>query len=332
MSRPLRTTPLFTPPKVRRLKPLLAVLASGCAVAIVFFTVQFYTNRALPNTWLAGRDVSHSTKQQLYDAAMQQFKKAEFRFKSNSKEVIATPGELGVTLDIDTTVTRALHLRRNALQLLQMWQPAETPLVLAYDKAKMRAFLAHTFGAEFAEPVNARLHYNESLQEFQIIEGETGAGFAMPELEAVIESQAREPRAVTLHAHSQIEPERSALTVGTDGDTANRLLKLRLAFLYHQKVMYVAEPSDIASWLQFAPGNQPGKLKIDYDKLKIKAFLQHAVTASLNKFYGPDGSLVEPDQQPAQALQLTAVDDLVHNITEALTRQSDLEKELKVVS
>ncbi len=333
--RPLRTKPTFTPPIKRSLKAWLKPLILVGALGIVVFLGLFYQTHVLPNVSLASVGVGNRTLVELEAIAQKQFQKMQFRFVSSSKTVTASAQELGVTLNVKKTAEQAYNARRHLFDAPLLWQSLNTSLIVEYNREHIEQFLARTFSDEFLQPTDATLQFDENLNEFGVVEGKFGRGFAVAEVIGSFNQLVREPSLITMSFKNLVEPERTAVSVAKTGDEVNAIIRLSFSFLYQNKVMYVAEPNEIAAWLGFKPGNKPGQLTIAYNRQAIANFLETKVTKSLNDFYGPEGSIPAADLTVAPAtesLRLQAVDDLINDIISAADKKTDIGKELKVIN
>ncbi|HEX6462169.1 MAG TPA: hypothetical protein VFZ58_02745 [Candidatus Saccharimonadales bacterium] len=301
-------------------------------VAIVWLGM-FYHAHALPNVQLASAEAGHKTLPELEVIAKKQFQKLRFQFISPTKTVTTSAAALGITLDAPKTAAYAYNLRRNLTEGAQLWRPLNTPLIVHYNRESVMRFLALSFGNEFVPPVNATIRYNEKLQEFEVVEGKLGKGFSVEEVMASIRRQAWQPGLLTFQSAEAVEPVRIAASIAKTADKANAITRLRFSFLYKNKVMYIAEPPEIAAWLTFAPGSEATGFSVGCNRRAIADFLEQRVTKSLNDFYGPAGSIPaeDPTVQPATTpLRLQAIDDLINDIAAAASKLTNSEKELKV--
>lgn len=284
----------------------------------------------MPAVNLAGEPVGFKTYLELRAAASKKARDLKITFSANGKTATPRLSEIGVSVNAEKTADKAFSARRlgDMPGALAMWQAQNVPLTVSVDEQKLEKYLNKAFPEQFQAPEEPTLRYDAAQGAFAIVTGKNGQGFDIEKLEQRILSKSANSGTLNFTTKDEpIEPNVSeAAALEALAETEEKLL-LRLELRYFEKIIYFPEPQQIAAWLTFSP-TESGELEINYDRAKIRKFIQNDVTASLNQLFGPG---TDQPHSSDTVLQITEVDALTTDIVYALRSAESFSKEIEAV-
>lgn len=303
------------------------------------WAVWFYHDRGVPNVTVAGRAINGKTRAQIKQVVEDQRTATRIQFIYKDKTTIATASELGISVDVDKTVQQAMQPghSRDILGDIQIWRGQAVPLALTHDVGVLKDYIKNHFPDLIVDAKDPQLVYNPATQQFDIQPGTVGQGFDIKEFEALLPNLAAHAGIATLKvASTPVQPLIQQTTLAKLQDQVNKRIKLPLQFLYNGKVMYTADPPDIAGWIDFTPNPTDGTVTATYDKAKIQQFLTKQVgpiiaAPPVDRKVIVAGSQEIVVQAGQAGRQLQGVENLTNDVVGALTNNQALAKEVAVV-
>ncbi|HSE29252.1 MAG TPA: L,D-transpeptidase family protein [Candidatus Saccharimonadales bacterium] len=313
---------------------LVLIMASVCG------TLWYFKDRALPNTMLGSVNVGGKTRQEITKIAEEQIAKVSLIFEQGEKRVEAKPQDLGVHYDVSQTVEDAINSGRTFAELSKPWENRELGLYYTSDFGAAINFAKQNFPETVTDAKDAELIYNAEERKFTIKDGVPGQGFDLTEYSNSLQQVAKTPEPVALTVSTTVvEP-----AIKPDGlqgvqDEINKRLSLSLKFLYQGRLMYFAEPQDIAEITTITQDVDNKTVKFSYDAAKIEQFLRQKVSPSVASppldakvLRNPETGTETVIQAGREGKQLANLEALAGEILGALESNQSVEKEVAVVT
>lgn len=323
-------------------RTLIAIVATSLIVimAVIGSLVVYYQNRALPNTMLGNMQVGGKTKDEIYTIAKDQSQLITLTLENGDKKVAATLADLGVNINIDQTVDDAINTRRNWLDIVLAWQPKVVPLAYTSDLGMAKVFAKDHFPDVVSDAQDAQLVFNNTSKRFDIKPGSPGKGFDVVGFVQALERLVADPRPVILPVTTMpVQPVVQESKLEPVQATANQAAALSIKFTYNGKVMYTADPRDIAAWAHFVPEPTKNSFGIEYDLAAIRQFLTQKVGPSITA-PAVDKKVVRDTktgkeivvQSGREGRQLADIDSLAAEVLKALQESKPFEKEVAITT
>lgn len=303
-------------------------------------TAWYFHNRAFPGVHVASISVSGKNREQVKEIIKQQRDAMKIHFLDHGTDKTVPATKLGVEVNVEKTADQVMNAGRNGgfWRGVQFWQHDDVPLVTTTDIGVFKDFVNKQFPSIVKDAKDAHLVYNEESQKFDIQAGEPGQGFDVKKFEQLLPDLLANPRTLNLPVSSApVQPLITDKSLEATRSQVNERVALSLKFVYNGRLMYTADPPDIAKWINFTPDPQSGKTTVVYDKAKITQFL--------NKQVGPviaapprDKKVIKDPKNGSEIViqqgqigrQLQNIDGLAKDIEESLTKNQSLEKEVTI--
>lgn len=315
------------------------------SIIVVIFAIAagssmwYYHNRALPHVQLAGLSVAGKNHNQIANEVNAQANKIHISFSYQGKATTASAKDVGLNVDVDKTVANVEHAGRSHWwQQFELWQTHNVPLVTSANAGTFKDYTTKHFPGVMIDATDAKLVYNDQTKQYDIKPGTDGSGFDARKFEELLPTLAVNPRTATLAVASMpVKPliQESALT--SLQTQMNQLVQLSLRFTYQGKLIYFADPPDIADWANFSPDPTTGQVSVKFDKAKIKQFLTDKVGKTIAQPPVDRKVVKDPKtgqeavlQQGQGGRQIQDIDSLVDKVYNAVTQNQPLETELSV--
>lgn len=323
-------------------KVLIALVSASLLVLgmVVGGLIWYYQDRALPNTMLGNISVGGKTKDEVRAIAESEAKQIELTFQNGEEKVQASLADVGVTVDIDGSVNEAINARRNWLDIVLAWQPKAVPLMYASDLGVAKVFAKEHFPALVSDAQDAQLVFNTASNQFDIKPGAPGKGFDVVGFVTLLEQLAVDPKPVTLPiATSPVQPVIQDEKLQPIKEQADKVATLAIKFSHDGKVMYNADPADIAGWTHFTPDPSNNTVNIEYDQGAILQFLNQKVGPSIAA-PAVDRKIVRDSntgkeitiQTGREGRQLADVETLASEVLKALQNNMAYEKTVTITT
>jgi lipoprotein-anchoring transpeptidase ErfK/SrfK len=249
---------------------LLAILLLGFGGWVWLF----YSDRTMPNIVVGNIAVGNAKADTIRQAIAQQTPQLSVTFDDNGKRTTIPAKDLGVVVDTEATVQKALKVR-NAL----LWQSTKVPLVLMNDPGMLIEYAQKTFPSIFVDAKDPEVVFNEQAGQFEIRPGVDGKGLDIKSFEEALPLLAEQPQDFTLKLTSaSVQPLLDEAKLKKPRDQANEIIKKQVAFTLKGQTIYTAKPAEIASWLHFVPEPTKGTVGLEIDKAKVSQLLTDKVS------------------------------------------------------
>lgn len=234
----------------------------------------FYNERTMPNVVVGNIAVGNATPDTIRQAIGQQAPQLRVTFDNNGKKTIVPAKDLGVVVDTEATVQKALQTKNPML-----WQSARIPLVLTNDPGVLIEYAHQAFPALFVDAKDPEVVWNEQANQFEVKPGVDGKGLDIKSFEEALPSLAQQPQGFTLKlTTAAVRPLLDEAKVAKVRDEANNIVKQQVEFKLKGQTIYTAAPADIANWIHFVPEPTKGTARLEVDKAKVSQLLTDKVS------------------------------------------------------
>jgi len=260
-------------------RDILIIITFLLLCLAVGFGIWFYNDRTLPNVTVGNVAVGQADRDALRQAIEQQ-EHLSVTFVNGDQRTTVPFSTVGVTINVDATIQRALAARRsgNLLDNLQLWRTVQVPLVFDNDWGLLKAYMQKEYPKLFVDATNAQLTYDGATHTFKVQAGTEGKGFDSKAFETSLPDIALHPRNTIMQlAPVAVQPLIQPQDLASTQADINQRLQLGMSFTLDGKTVATASADDIASWTYFVPDVTKGTVSIAFDKAKIEQFLSGTV-------------------------------------------------------
>ncbi|GHT80743.1 peptidase [Actinomycetota bacterium] len=254
---------------------ILGVVIIILAAATIGIVVYFNTH-TLPGVKLAGEEISGLGFNELDSRIAEQASTISIMLVNGDEKLTPTTQELGISYDFETTKENLIGAKavKNIFEMIDPTDEVDIPLVVKYDDAVLQSYLNQHYYDQGIELSDARLSYNDSTKEFDVIAGKGGRGVKAEDVAASF------PDIFAGHKDSQIvvnitdvEPIVSEESAKETKTQADKKLKDVITIDAQGVTKYTFTPWDIASFLSFTTDVAKGKLDLSVNQDAISAFV-----------------------------------------------------------
>lgn len=309
--------------------------------ALVGFLAWHYNNRVLPNIYVGNAAVGNRTEADARKIVEDQVAQLSVTFEDGQTSVTVPVAELGVSVDVNATVQRVMSARKNSdvLSNLAIWQRISIPLVYTNDPGMLKAYIVAHFPNSYVDPQDAQLAFSATTNLFDVKPGIPGAGFDIKVFETALPDLAANPRTIVLPVTTvPIEPligDAAAIKAQAE---INGIINLPIQFLRSGTVAYAATRAQIGSWAHFVPDVTIGTITVQFDRAKVKQFIDSDVAGAVTVLPRDRKVIVNSTtgaqtviQEGRQGYQLLDSDGLADGVMTALAQKQSYSKEITVV-
>jgi lipoprotein-anchoring transpeptidase ErfK/SrfK len=311
----------------------------GLGAVVALFSLTYH-DRALPNTYVGSTAVGNMTKAQIKQVVQDEANQLKVTFKKDKTILTASAKDLGVSIDVDSTVRQAFLARRgaNVAQNLNLLQNRNVPLVYHNDAGVLKAYIAAHFPDLTIDSQDAQVVFNDAAHVFEVKPSAPGRGFDIKRFEAALPDLAKNPRLTVLPLQTvPVAPLIDNKAAQTAADYANKIIQLKLDFVQKGASVKTASPADIASWAYFTPDPSAGKIAVAFDRSHVLQFLSNDVAGQIaslpvDRKVAVDTSTGEQSviQQGHIGQQLKEIDKLADAVMDSLAGNKPLSQEVSV--
>ncbi|HEY6737020.1 MAG TPA: L,D-transpeptidase family protein [Candidatus Saccharimonadia bacterium] len=241
-------------------------------VGTQMLTKAWFNGRILPGVRVADKAVGGQTLTQLRHTLQRVAMNYQLRLQVADQEYHLTPADLGVTYDVESTITSAYQSGRSS------WLPPvmHQPIDLAYhlDRSALNGFAASVAAKVGTPPVDASVVVKAG--QLQPVPDKSGWSIDKLGLERLVEDDVRSPGGLSLQLqpHEQVA-DIQAKALGPTIDAAKRLMATAIVLEYNGRT-FAPTTADVGSWLAFVkqPDGLASKLVPQVDSAKLKNYVQ----------------------------------------------------------
>ncbi|MCL2470787.1 MAG: L,D-transpeptidase family protein [Propionibacteriaceae bacterium] len=336
---PVVAGPKVVPPPKQRQKDKAGVLVTILSIvaALVLVSgvgavgVAYFGSHAKPGTQLAGFNITGFSQAQVRDVAQTLVNNYKATLELDGHQAVATAQDLGVTFDLDKTVSNAMNAGSTRATTAQFspFTTKDVPLVMAVDHKKLQDLLDTTFIAKDQRSVPASISYDADQQKFVAVPGKAGLQADEPQVAQELAYGQGIESALQV-ATKQEQPEVGDTDAQTAADTANKRLAAPYVLTAGSKT-YTIPVATIAGWTVFTPDPASTALKVGIDTAQVAADLPDLLKGNLTTVMTPQQTLLRPDgevlgiqQNGAAGTSLTDPDSVISSVSDALVAGTGL--------
>lgn len=318
----------------KRRSPRIGLLVS---VILVMALAAVFLWRLSMYQWVQinGQQFKNEAEEQIIQTLINQKKdhKISFQIKDQSPVEIKM-GDAGVSVDSEKLSTAIRHQRQLSLSNLFFKSDIDLPLMIDYPV--LQSVLDDHFKDGLIKPVDAKLTYDRTKNSFVVTPPVTG--YRVDARQAITNpSQLIKTNPVIKVSYQAAGPIVQEVDLKPTENYLNERLKLRINLNHDGKILYFADPWDIADWVEMKPDSVTKKITVDFSKQKIQDFIEKTVSPEIARGVVNKKVLVDDKDQVLQVLQqgqrgLGAVDpgDSADKIRQALLDNQNLEHDLNI--
>lgn len=241
------------------------------------------------------------TADQIAAETFEQLKQQKIKFERKNIAAEFSMTEAGILLDVQDLTDQVTKRRQVSLQNLFFKTKIEPKF--SVDHAMLQSLLNQTFKEELIEPVNATARYNAETKQFELVEAQDGyqvdAKTVLPNAEQVELGRRLEIKV----EYRDVKPQISSNSAKKTVDYLNQRLALRLNLNHEGKMLYFADPWDVADWAVITAAESGDVWSVDFDKTKIQTFIEKTVTPQIQRAVVNKKILVNDKGDELQVLQ-----------------------------
>jgi vancomycin resistance protein YoaR len=210
---------------------------------------QYFKDKTLPNVKVASIASSVKTRAELKGQLEQQLEDFSLKLQTGEKTLEPKAQEIGLKVDIDQTIDRALQAKRQRglLAKLAFWKSEDVPAVVTINDTLLGQYLETHLPELSKAPQDAQLQFNSDSSNFAITEQADGQGADAKKLKLQIQNTASQLQTATLTVATAAKaPTITKAKLEPLLADANTLVSRRVT-LAGLGYNYQARPSDIAS-------------------------------------------------------------------------------------
>lgn len=288
------------------------------------------------NVSVDGREYYTQSADQIAAQVIGQYKDHQISLKlDNQAELDFKLSDLGIGVDAEKLIARINQRRQLNINNLIIGAEIRVPLMVDYPV--LQSSLDQYYKEKLINPTDAVVVYNRDKNKFETKPSVSGyrvdARTVIPDASKINFNN----KPLIPVKYQSVEP----LTRETDLIAAenylNERLKLRLNLNHNGKLLYFADPWDIADWVVMRPNAVTNKITIDFDKQKIQDFIKKTVSPEIARGVINKKVLINDQGQVLQVLQhgqrgLGAVNpgNSAEKIRQALLDNQNLEHDLDI--
>ncbi len=333
--------PLGTAPSHRRRKSKLPLIITLSVIGVLlvaaitgFFVARWYfQDKAAPGVTLGGISVTGQTSDELTDTVNTAISNSTITISNDDgQEIEATLEELGVTVDVDTTVDDLLDAKSGdellGLYRINPFSKVEVSLNAELDDYALKTYLTEAFVSDEESAEASTISYDSDEKTFTVTEGRDGIAPVLDDVITIIEDLIKYPgeaTSVTL-TYSDVEMPISVDTATSAADKANVRLASEIIITNGDDSEFQIPVSAIASWIVPSNNVQDGTITLTYDEDAISDYLAEKLPEELDQekvdqedVVDSEGNVLLTKVEGVNGVTVTDTDDTVEQVLEALT-------------
>lgn len=320
-----------SPPRHSRVRLWLSLLVVAILSGLALWRLAVYQHVSVN-----GQQFQTETDEQIVRQMIEQVKDRKIRFQMSNQPVVELRlGDAGIGVDAERLTSAIQAQRQLTISNLLFKSNIELPMLVDYPV--LQSVLDDNFKEKLIQPTDAQLTYDKKQNLFLISQSSAGyrvdARRAVPDPNQILNRQ----DLIIAVEYQPSDPLVKELDLKTAETYLNERLKLRLNLNHDNKLLYFADPWDIADWVEFKTHPQTKKITIDFSKQKIQDFIEKTVSPQIARGVVNRKVLVNEQGQVVQVLQegrrgLGAVDpgDSAELIRQALLNNQNIDINLNI--
>lgn len=281
---------------------LWVVLGLVVVLAVAEYCVgQFYLRSRAPlGTTFAGQSVAGKTSDEVRSMVEKKVADTKIVFSGDGKTASLTYSELGVTPDVDATVSNVMNAKgSNPFAKANVLSNQDVPLVASINSSKVQTVATRSLVSADSAVKEPTVTFDPTNVSFVVSEGKAGKSVKTAAVvDAVKKSFAQSATSVKVPVTiSSTDPAISWTTAQQAAQQVNE--RLRNSYVVSngaQRKFYVPK-AVIASWIKVTGDADTGTMKLSVDQKAASAYLNKALVDQLTQPKQNETILVTPTGQ-----------------------------------
>lgn len=315
-------------------------LSGAAVIGLIIITTMLatlpYGHKTLPNIVVAGTNSGGLNESQLKSQLTKQQKNLKITLKPDGKTLQPKLEEIGLKVDVNSTVQNALHAKRDdgVFAKFLFWQKKSIPAVIKVDSHRLDAYMQAHVPEIIKAPQDAQLQFDADQSVFVISKQGDGQG---PNVARIKQGLLGVGTALGPHTISvgivKTQPNITEAKLKSLVEPANE-------FISHNVVLsgggyqFTATKADIAAWLVPTP-KPDGSIKLVVDPGKVQTYVQTigqkiSSTPQDEKVVTDDSGATTVLEQGRNGTQLQDINGLVSSIANDLVAGKDVNQTMQV--
>lgn len=316
---------------------IMAIVLGVLLVAAIagFFTARwYYGDKVAPGVTFGGANVSGQTADQLKDTVETAVKGTTVKIKDDDgNNVSATLDDLGVSYNVDKTVSNLLAAKRDAggvfgyINEVNPLSKRNVSLAAKTNMLTLKTFVTSKFVQDGDRAVPSTAAYDANAQAFVAIEGHGGRSAKSDKVIATVNEAINNPghEIDTTISYEKIEVPIALSEAQSVADQANARLSAAIVFDNGQGKNFQIPIETVASWMKPDADLEKGKMALSYDENAINTFVQQQVPVQLNQeavdqedVVDGNGTVLDTVVKGVNGVKVKNVGSLTPKVVEAL--------------
>lgn len=243
------------PKRSRKKLWIVVIITLVLLVVAIVLGVSFYLkDKAMPNSFVAGENVSYMTRPEIVTTLENKQKTVKITFIGNEKDKLhlATHADVGLKLDMDKVANEALSLHRTGgvLDRLKIWEHQSVSLEPKIDAKVLASYIKKEIKSSSRSPVDAKITFDSKVEKFVVQKDKDGSGILVEKAVNALKDSASRGESVKIAVPTQVIPaDIQAEALAGDLQTANSYLASDITIAISGTNIRPSQ-SEKASWLK----------------------------------------------------------------------------------
>lgn len=307
---------------------LLVALVGG------FFGARaYFADRVAPGVSFGGTSLAGKTASEVRDVVASAANATRIAISaSDGKTAEVSLKDLGVTADVDGTVTNLLNAKSGGtlaaeLTRINPWSASDMPLSVTTDKLALSNALTERFVHESDRAVASTVAWTDATHNFAVTPGKDGQTPVAQPVEAAVADAVQHPGTVVNASvtYESVSMPVSEATAQQAADQANARVSSKLVVNNGAKKSFTVPAEEIAKWIGFDTDPEQGTVTLTYDDAAVKNYLDSTLPEALKQdmvkasvVTNKAGAVMTTLREGVDGVTVTGTDEAVNAVTAAL--------------
>lgn len=256
----------------------------------ILFLHFHYANRVAPGVSLGGTDLGGMTESQARSEVQTIAGQTTVSVTGGDTTVVSTLNDLGVTVDVDKTVSDILATKPansfgGFFERINPFARRSAVLDASTDESTMLTYLTDAMIDEDQRLENATVAYNKDLSRYTYTDSKDGKTVDLTPVKDAVSQALADPG--TAHsATTTVQDGTATVTTQTASsicDQANQRLNNPVVLRTDGGTSMTIPVSTVASWITLTTDLNQGSISLDYDSSAIDQYVADSVSGQLNR-------------------------------------------------
>lgn len=310
--------------------PLISLLLISALVASAFY---YFTNHALPNTFVAGENVSFQSKKTI--EAKVSNKINDFKVSIVSRDTVLTPSlqDVGVSIDTTKTLQDFKSTQKGFTEIFKPWKKRSSDYSTSYDAAKSQAYFETIRQNVDQESLDAVIQIDKGTVTIipEVISKVSGLPDADKKLQDSL--QTLSPLALTLEVYEDL-PDVTAKDLEASKAQIEQIIATPVALIINGKKILPSK-EQISSWITLSKKDGTSLPLIVLDNVRVTSYVESAIKPYIEPprarvvVKNEDGTERELSSG-ADGIDVTDKASVVQSIIDSVSKAKAITKEVPV--